>query len=401
MSSARSSRAVPRLLRALATPEEWLPEAAAAVVRRAAPPPPGELAAAARWHRVAPQTAAALDRVLPDAPDWPSPADRAALRAERELARARHARVVATLHAVGDALDRSGLAWAAVKGPVLAGWYPRADLRAYEDLDVLVPRRALGAALDALTAAGFRLAAEPWGELVARDVGQVHLAAPTGAVVDLHVDLVHDGATRARFAVPPAEELVAAAVPRPVGGRPVPTLDPVASMLHVCLHAALAGGRRLGWLLDAGWSLAALDPEGRRELPDEARSWRVAVPVHLVLAAARRTLAAPVPVDLLAACTPAPGWSAVLHLLAQVDPPEAAPRRRSPAALLARSSAGGLPRTAAQVLRAVDVRRRRPLPAPSAATGPAEALAWLARAGGPVSPGRPRAVPPPPARRGS
>jgi hypothetical protein len=57
---------------------------------------------------------------------------------------------------------QAGVPWLVVKGPALAELHGAPDLRAYSDLDVLVPSAAFGDALAALESAGAAVLARNW-----------------------------------------------------------------------------------------------------------------------------------------------------------------------------------------------------------------------------------------------
>nr|WP_269204632.1 nucleotidyltransferase family protein [Motilibacter deserti] len=212
------------------------------------------------WHhRVGPMVRLGVLLSTPS----PRPGDPAALlaadlRAQHLAASAGHVRAVHDLGLVADALDGAGLAWAALKGPVLAARvYPREDLRPYGDIDVLVDPLALGAALRALERAGFQVLDRNWQLLRERVLGELHLRAPSGSTVDLHWQLVNRPEVRARFHLPTGP-LLGRAARADVAGRDIPVLDPVDTLNHLCLHAGLAGGDRLLWLADIALAARAL-----------------------------------------------------------------------------------------------------------------------------------------------
>src|SRR2546423_1216362 len=66
-----------------------------------------------------------------------------------------HMKVIGELTAMAATLDAGGIPHLVVKGPVLAEVvYPRNDLRAYDDLDLIIPRRHFGDAISALLESG-------------------------------------------------------------------------------------------------------------------------------------------------------------------------------------------------------------------------------------------------------
>jgi hypothetical protein len=95
--------------------------------------PPG-LATAARWHRIAGSLLDALDG------DPRYEATTRELRPAYDDALRRELQVLADLRLVRDALDAAGVRWLVVKGPVISDrYYEAPGLRAYTDLDLVVP----------------------------------------------------------------------------------------------------------------------------------------------------------------------------------------------------------------------------------------------------------------------
>src|SRR5262249_17221181 len=66
-----------------------------------------------------------------------------------------HMKVIGELAAMSTALDAAAIPFMVVKGPVLAEVvYPRNDLRAYGDLDLVIPRQCFGDAITTLLESG-------------------------------------------------------------------------------------------------------------------------------------------------------------------------------------------------------------------------------------------------------
>lgn len=309
-------RAVRQALRACATEHEWTqPVEALAPFLRAGGLP--ELVDAAVRHGI--ENLAYLSvRGLPH--DVVAPHhDHLRLLAElHERTVAIHLRSLGDLAVVGGALGRAGVAWAVFKGPVLSErLYRRTDLRQYQDVDVLVGADACADAEDALVAAG---AARVGGDGDTSELGQSHLVLPLGTVLDLHWDLVNRPEVRASLDVRSAEVLARRQHVR-LGDVEVPTFDATDTVLHLALHAALAGGTRLLWLKDVERAAHAADVDWAG-LTDRARAWRAAAPVGTVLARATRILGAPVPVSHLRDLAPAAVDRVVPSLLDRAWPPE-------------------------------------------------------------------------------
>ncbi|MEM9034468.1 MAG: nucleotidyltransferase family protein [Actinomycetota bacterium] len=160
----------------------------------------------------------------------------------RRLAAAR------ALGPIGRALDGASVPWAVLKGPVVAALHPRPEHREFNDLDILVPGRALGPALDALAAAGIEDLNRNWAGVLTHGVAELPLRC--GATwIDFHWHVVGLARTRRELRVD-ADALIERrrVVPLPTG--PVPALDATDQVLHLALHAGLGGAGVLAWLRD-------------------------------------------------------------------------------------------------------------------------------------------------------
>ena len=209
-----------------------------------------------------------------------------------------HLRALEDLAWLGRVLDERGVSWVLVKGPVLSEVvYERSDLRVYQDLDIVIAPDAYTDAIDALESAGCELLDRNWDVIRREGRAQLHVSLRLGTVADVHRHLLNRAIVRHSFAVPMGD-LFARARTVTVGAVTVKTLDPVDTLLHLCIHASLAGAHQLLWLKD-------VDESVRREAPSwedvlvRARSWRAAPIVAVVLGRARDVLRTPVPSDVL------------------------------------------------------------------------------------------------------
>jgi hypothetical protein len=245
----------------------------------------------------------------------------AAVAAAHAATVAGHQRAMTELGLIDRTLQAAGLEYLVLKGPVLAERvYRRADLRSYVDIDLLVAPADFGAALAALEAAGCAVYERNWQLARKRLLGELRLFTPAGAVLDLHWHVIADRATRAAFPVDLAA-VRGRACTVAVGGRPVRTLDPADTVVHLALHASLAGGHRLVWLKDLEQAMLAPDAPQWSELEPRAAEWRAGPALALMLARAGRTLGVPVPAGLARRLVPDAGWRAACRVAELVSPP--------------------------------------------------------------------------------
>jgi hypothetical protein len=152
------------------------------------------------------------------------------------------------------------------KGAELAAHYPEDGLRAYWDVDLLVPDPA--GAQGAMLAAGFELVGEP-----ARYVGIHHLQPLALAELPLHVELHSAPKWPHELPPPPVEELLEAAVPSALGLDGVSALAPEHHALALAAHSwAHEPLRRLGDVIDVA---VANERCEAGELAATAERWRI------------------------------------------------------------------------------------------------------------------------------
>jgi hypothetical protein len=186
-----------------------------------------------------------------------------AVRQDALAARFRLQRQIDCLAALRDA----GLTAVALKGFVTAHWlYPQPALRCSGDLDVLLPRGDLQAALELLSAEGYAfrpLPPKPWGFL-SRASFQPFASADGVVNLDLHVEPDCWPLERGL----PAADLLAAA--RPMPGLPALAPDPTHLFLLLASNAAKDkfGPFAVKKVLDAYvWLAGAGAGEGSRQAP--------------------------------------------------------------------------------------------------------------------------------------
>lgn len=203
----------------------------------------------------------------------------------------------ARLHALVAAFESEGITVVPLKGPILAeSLYPDPALRPFSDLDLLVRKRDVPAAVRLLAREGYGIGAHlarlPFPtllslqfELLLRQEGraQVDLQWDTGLAdypFRFDVEILWRKLGRARIAE-----------------KEVANLSPESQLLFLCVHGAKHLWSRLMWVGDVA-RLANAQPDWAYalELATEAGCVR---PLLLGLLLAHSLLAAPVPDDLL------------------------------------------------------------------------------------------------------
>jgi hypothetical protein len=284
----------------------------------------------------------------------------AEVRHNYHQARLMHLRTLADLALIGGAFDELEASWLVAKGPVLAEvLYDRPDLRTYTDLDLFVAPAWFGRALDALEDIGARVLDRNWDQLRRTMVSEVHVAAPNGTVVEVHFHLLNDASQRDRFTVPMAELYEQ---PRRVlvGDRIVPTLDPLDTLVYLCLHACLAGADRLVWLKDVERAVAAVAPRWD-ELVHRTEQFGAGLAVAYMLASAREAIDLEVPAELVRTLGGSAAWAALARMGRRLWPPERATGGRSPSRTLARSTSRDVRSTGREATRRTCAALRGPI----------------------------------------
>ena len=213
------------------------------------------------------------------------------------------------LSRLGAALDRASITWVAVKGPTVAErFYPRADLRSYVDLDLLVARAEYGDALAVLQKAGGSFVERDWDDVLHLFKGELNLKFPSMVVADVHWSLLYDQVLRDEFRWDDRALLGRRQLAALGGGLRVPVLDDIDCFVHLAVHACLAGGQRLCWMRDLQLVGAAL-AESWQVVLDRARTWKIDLVVGVMMERVRRVLGAvPWPRDIEEALVSGRGW---------------------------------------------------------------------------------------------
>ncbi|MBO1751976.1 nucleotidyltransferase family protein [Actinotalea sp. BY-33] len=227
-------------------------------------------------HRLAPAVARYLGAL-----EEPPRELAAALGAQRTEQMVRHLATLAELGPLAAALDRAGVAWAVVKGPVVAAdLWPSPDMRGYLDLDLLVDPHRLADVIDLLHGLGAEQIDLNWDLINRQERAELTFFLPRGTVLDLHWHLVNDATLRRRLRWS-THEVLARRRPVRVGSVTVPTLDRVDTLLHLAYHATHSGAYRLLWLKDVECAWAAV--EDVEEVVRRAEAARVDMLVRVAL----------------------------------------------------------------------------------------------------------------------
>jgi hypothetical protein len=176
-------------------------------------------------------------------PDW--------LEAHRFDTTLRRAQIVSALSVIAPMFDGSGVPWAVLKGPVVTPREGGSSDREYGDLDLLVTAARLRESLGMLDDVGTEALNRNWEPYIEHRVAEfpVHTL---GVPIDLHWHLIGLGRIRDRFSISTAEVLERR-IGMPVGEVEIQRLDIEDNLIHVALHAGLAGATRMGALRDVHW----------------------------------------------------------------------------------------------------------------------------------------------------
>ena len=199
-----------------------------------------------------------------------------ALDGPRMIALAHDLRIDRLTAEVVTGLEQGGLPSVLLKGPSLAALLYRGGLRAYGDVDLLVPRAERGRAEAVLRSIGFRRGQGGWMGL------SCSWFRGEGETVDLHTSLfgVEAEPDVAWGTLSDATGLLR------VGGREVRVLSEPALLMHVALHAAQHGDEHPKPLEDLRRAIAAADTEQWRAAAAVAQPLRalgaMSAGLHLV-----------------------------------------------------------------------------------------------------------------------
>lgn len=323
-------RAVGELLRAVCRGDD---------VPAPRPLPVDDVVAGARHHRVSPLTHVRLRETAPAVAE--------VLRPDRDVAKSLHIRSGMLLAHVSDLL--ADIPWVVFKGPVLSELaHPVPGVRPYGDLDLLVAPQDLRAVSRALLAAGWEVGDYEDMLRNPQTPGEMHWFTPAGVQVDLHWAMINMGSRRRLFRID-TDALLSRRRRVRIGLAQAWTLDEADGLVHVALHAALAGANRLGWLLDVD--------QLSRQVGDwpavaaRATEWGAQAQLALALRRATATLGTPVPGDVYRMLGTTLPLRVVLDAVDRLFPVARQRRDASPSRLVARAVRPGAARTLAQVAR--------------------------------------------------
>ncbi|MGD0013795.1 MAG: nucleotidyltransferase family protein [Bryobacteraceae bacterium] len=161
----------------------------------------------------------------------------AAVRALAQPFRAnaiRNLQAVAEIRSIVGLLAAAGIPALALKGPALAvSAYGDLTLREFSDVDMLVPRAALEAALAALAGAGYRVTDAPAARWLPGTMEVALMRGSGGLTIDLHWRLIPK-----YFGSVPEDSLCAEARSVEIAGARIPVLAPEAELVFLAVNGA-------------------------------------------------------------------------------------------------------------------------------------------------------------------
>lgn len=237
---------------------------------------PENWTAAARAHDVLPLIASLYARHGRALPGEAQTARREALVAELTAC--------GDLHRVATALDGIGIRWVLMKGPILSQrFYNVLGLvRGFSDLDILVHPRDFADVLDVLDRSGANAWDRDWTLMRRRGRGEMSWILQDGTRLDLHWDLVNLPGQRRRLQFDAGGMLTRRQSTVLEGSVAVPALEDLDMIVHLAVHACLAGGHRLRWVMDIQRVLSQLAPDPQ-ELAARAQAHGAELPTAVLI----------------------------------------------------------------------------------------------------------------------
>jgi hypothetical protein len=226
-----------------------------------------------------------------------------------------HTQHVRTLRTASLALNEHEVPGLLLKGASLVDRYYHDDsLRAYGDVDMLVPSQRFADALSILEETGFSILDRNWHMLLRDMRGQLHLLSPEGRdMLELHWHPINPSRVRHTLSVT-ADDLWSDASRTRVAGADVWVPRTSRELAHLCLHAALHGCDRLIWLVDIDNVMDSPDLD-LDDLQRTVRRWGFGAGTYLVLALVDRWLGLSQPLRDLAGLHPGRATLAAFHRL--------------------------------------------------------------------------------------
>ena len=251
-----------------------------------------------------------------------------------------HMKVLGELSAIGSALDEAAIPFMVVKGPVLAEVvYPRNDLRAYGDLDLVIPRAAFPDAVSTMIDAGCDVVDRNWRVIRREMRGQVHMTARFGTSADVHWHLVNRSSVRRTFRLD-MEDLFARARRVSLDGPEVLTLDPEDTLIQLALHAGLSGGVKLAWLKDI--ERASQAQVDWSQVVSRAHRYSVAEVIAVSLRRSQQSLDGAIPAEVIAELGGSRVWQGIVRGSERLSPTGRPPNQPSLARVVTRATRRGL-----------------------------------------------------------
>ncbi|MGI9327845.1 MAG: nucleotidyltransferase domain-containing protein [Pseudomonadales bacterium] len=298
------------------------------------------------------------------------------LRRYDENARFARASSTAVLSVLEEVFSKADIPWVALKGVVVGALYRNPQLRSFADIDVLIRGCDMGSAIEAMEGVSIRNVNRNWGNYLTYGIAETPLWAP-GIAIDLHWHVIGLAKQRNRTNIDIAG-MISRRKKISIGSCNVWTLDPEDTLLHVCIHAAGSGARRLLWLKDVT-EIVNAEKHDWTELLTRAKQTGLGAQIGQVLDRARCLLEIDVPLWVLSELTS----SYQLQIRRWLDSRERGrglPDRFAPGFPVHMSKEGILPSTIAAIESGV----HRFIPGPSFNVGdPGGPLYWDNPSGGP------------------
>lgn len=181
---------------------------------------------------------------------------------------------------VADILDAAEVRWLAFKGPVLDTAVYGGGARAYGDLDLLVHRDDIEAAVEALRRRGLEADPSAPPPAVALAAGWIRPPmAPeyTLSMDDIEVELRPTIGDSDQPFRPGFDELYRRRSAIELDGRSIPSLAPPDRLLMLAFHGTKHGWHRLKWVVDFAWPLNTVDDTLLARAEDTGNRRRVLV----------------------------------------------------------------------------------------------------------------------------